>query len=124
MFIEERRVLVAGDMLSDVLVPMLDNVSSTNDPVEDYLIGLRLLEGIADGVDAFIPGHGSVGGGDQVRARLERDRAYVRALRDGGGRDDPRLGPSAKLGWEWVSEVHTGQLQQLAEQRERDDTPG
>src|SRR5688500_13084849 len=44
LLIEERRVLVAGDMLSDVLVPMLDDVNGTNDPIEDYLIGLRLLE--------------------------------------------------------------------------------
>jgi hypothetical protein len=34
----------------------------------------------------------------------------VEALRDGGGGDDPRIGPSAKPGWEWVSDVHTGQL--------------
>lgn len=118
LFIEQRRVLVAGDMLSDVLVPMLDNPSSTNDPLEDYLIGLRLLEGIADGVDAVIPGHGSVGGAHQLRARIQQDRAYVQALRDGGGRDDPRLGPSAKPGWEWVTDVHTGQLQQLANKRQ------
>jgi glyoxylase-like metal-dependent hydrolase (beta-lactamase superfamily II) len=124
LFIEERRVLVAGDMLSDVLVPMLDALDSTNDPIEDYLVGLRLLEGIVDGVDAFIPGHGSVGGGDQLRARIKQDRAYVQALREGGGRDDPRIGPSAKPGWEWVSDVHTGQLQQVAKKRQRDGTPG
>jgi glyoxylase-like metal-dependent hydrolase (beta-lactamase superfamily II) len=124
LFIEERRVLVAGDMLSDVLVPMLDDLNSTNDPIEDYLVGLQLLEGIVDGVDAFIPGHGSVGGGDQLRARIKQDRAYVQALREGGGRDDPRIGPSAKPGWEWVSDVHTGQLQQLTKKRERDGSPG
>jgi glyoxylase-like metal-dependent hydrolase (beta-lactamase superfamily II) len=124
LFIEERRVLVAGDMLSDVLIPMLDDLNSNNDPTEDYLIGLQLLEGIADDVDVFIPGHGSVGGADQLRARIKQDRAYVQALRDGGGPDDPRIGPSAKPGWEWVSDVHTGQLQQLAKMRERDGTPG
>jgi glyoxylase-like metal-dependent hydrolase (beta-lactamase superfamily II) len=124
LFIEERRVLVAGDMLSDVLVPMLDDVNRTNDPIEDYLIGLQLLEDIVDDIDAFIPGHGSVGGADQLRARIEQDRAYVQALREGGGADDPRIGPSAKPGWEWVSDVHTGQLQQVAKMRERDATPG
>ena len=60
LFIEERGVLVAGDMLSDVFIPMLD-LSDTADPIEDYLIGLRLLEGVADDVDVLIPGHGSVG---------------------------------------------------------------
>jgi glyoxylase-like metal-dependent hydrolase (beta-lactamase superfamily II) len=112
LLIEERRVLVAGDMLSDVLIPMLD--LSAADPIEDYLAALRLLEGVADDVDVFIPGHGSVGGADQLRARIEQDRAYVQALRDGGVPDDPRIGPSAKEGWEWVSDVHAGQLQQLA----------
>ena len=123
LLIEERGVLVAGDMFSDVLVPMLDDFDGTNDPTEDYLTGLRLLEGIADDVDAFIPGHGSVGRGDQLRARLEQDRAYVQALREGGGADDPRLGPAAKPGWEWVSDIHTGQLRQVAKIRERDDPP-
>ena len=124
LLVEERGVLVAGDMLSDVLVPMLDDARGTNDPIEDYLVGLRLLEGIVDDVEVVIPGHGSVGGGEQVRARLARDRAYVQALREGGGADDPRLGPSAKPGWEWVSDVHTGQLRQVAERRGHDGTPG
>ena len=124
LFIEERRVLVAGDMLSDVLIPMLNDFNSTDDPIGDYLIGLRLLEGVADDVDVVIPGHGSVGGADQVRARIEQDRAYVQALRDGDDPDDPRIGPSAKPGWEWVSDVHTGQAQRLAERNERDATPG
>ena len=117
MLIEERRVLVAGDMLSDVFIPMLDDWTCTNDPIEEYLIGLRLLEGVADDVEALIPGHGSVAGADQVHARIELDRAYVHALRDGQAPDDPRIGPSAKPGWEWVSDVHTGQAQSLAERR-------
>ena len=121
LLIEERRVLVAGDMLSDVLIPMLD--FSAADPIEDYLAALRLLKGVAGDVDVFIPGHGSVGGADQLRARIELDRAYVQALRDGGVLDDPRIGPSAKKGWEWVSDVHAGQLQHLAQRSERDGTP-
>jgi glyoxylase-like metal-dependent hydrolase (beta-lactamase superfamily II) len=124
LLIEERRVLVAGDMLSDVLIPMLNDFNSTDDPIGDYLIGLRLLEGVADDVDVVIPGHGSVGGADQVRARIEQDRVYVQALRDGDDPDDPRIGPSAKPGWEWVSDVHNGQAKHLAERNERDATPG
>jgi glyoxylase-like metal-dependent hydrolase (beta-lactamase superfamily II) len=122
LLIEERGVLVAGDMLSDVLIPMLD--LSAADPIEDYLAALRLFEGVTDDVDVLIPGHGSVGGADQVRARIDQDRAYVHALRDGVDPDDPRLGPSAKPGWEWVSDVHAGQLQSLARRSERDGTPG
>ena len=112
LLIEEPRVLVAGDMLSDVLIPMLD--LSAAEPIEDYLAALRLLEGVAGDVDVVVPGHGSIGGADQVRTRIEQDRAYVHALHDGGAFDDPRIGPSAREGWEWVSDVHAGQLQQLA----------
>jgi glyoxylase-like metal-dependent hydrolase (beta-lactamase superfamily II) len=123
LLIEERRVLVAGDMLSDVLIPMLD-LNDTADPIEDYLAALRLLEGVAGDVDVLVPGHGSVGGADQLRARIDQDRAYVHALREGHVPSDPRIGPSAKPGWEWVSDVHNGQAQRLAQRSERDGTPG
>jgi glyoxylase-like metal-dependent hydrolase (beta-lactamase superfamily II) len=123
LLIEERGVLVAGDMLSDVLIPMLD-LNDTADPVEDYLAALRLLEGVAGGVDVLVPGHGSIGGADQVHARIGQDRAYVHALRDAAVPADPRIGPSAKDGWDWVADVHAGQLQRLAQRNERDGTPG
>ena len=123
LLIEERGVLVAGDMLSDVLIPMPD-LNDTADPVEDYLAALRLLDGAAGGVDVLVPGHGSIGGADQVRARIDQDRAYVHALRDARVPGDPRVGPSAKPGWEWVSGVHAWQLQGLARRSERDGTPG
>ena len=111
LVIEEARVLVAGDMLSDVLIPMLD-LGAAN-PIEDYLAGLRSLEAAVDDVDVVIPGHGSVGKGDQVRARIDMDRAYVEALRDGGGSDDPRLAPSAPHG-AWLPDVHAWQVKQLS----------
>ena len=123
LLIGERGVLVAGDMLSDVLIPMLD-LNGTADPIEDYLTALRLLEGVAGDVDVLVPGHGSIGGADQVRARIDQDRAYVHALRDAGVPGDPRVGPSAKDGWDWVAGVHEGQLQRLARRSERDGTPG
>jgi glyoxylase-like metal-dependent hydrolase (beta-lactamase superfamily II) len=122
LLIEERRVLVAGDMLSDALIPMLD-LNATADPIEDYLAALQLLEGAADDVNVLVPGHGSAGGADQVRARIEQDRAYVRGLRDGAAvADDRRIGPSATF--DWMSAVHERQLQQLARRRERDGAPG
>jgi glyoxylase-like metal-dependent hydrolase (beta-lactamase superfamily II) len=122
LLIEGRGVLVAGDMLSDILIPMLD--LSAADPIKDYLAALRLLEGVAGDVDVLIPGHGSVRGADQVRARIKQDRAYVQALRDGGVSDDPRVGPSATFGKDWLPGVHEWQLQQLAKKREHDGTPG
>jgi glyoxylase-like metal-dependent hydrolase (beta-lactamase superfamily II) len=118
LLIEERGVLVAGDMLSDILMPFLD-LEAAN-PIEDYLAALRLFESVAD-VDAVIPGHGSVGGADQVRARIKQDRAYVQALRDGGIPDDSRVGPSATL--DWLADVHEWQLQQLT-QKKRGGTTG
>jgi len=120
LFIKERGVLVAGDLLSDVLIPFLDLEAA--DPIEDYLTALQLLEGVADDVKVFIPGHGSVGDADQVRARITQDRAYAHALRDGGGADDPRL--SAPLNKDWLPGVHGWQLQQIAQKREHDGTPG
>jgi glyoxylase-like metal-dependent hydrolase (beta-lactamase superfamily II) len=113
LFVEERGVLVAGDMLSDVLVPMLD-LDGAADPIGDYLAALQLLADVAADVDVVVPGHGSVGGAGQAHERIERDRAYVRALRDGREPDDPRIGPSAAPGWEWVSDLHHGQVQRLA----------
>ncbi|MDT3443566.1 MBL fold metallo-hydrolase [Pseudofrankia sp. BMG5.37] len=112
LLIEERGVLVAGDMLSDVLIPMLD-LNSTADPVEDCLVALRLLEGVAGDVDAVIPGHGSVGGADQVHARIDQDRAYLHSLRDAEVPSDPRLGPTA-YGKDWLPGVHERQLQRIA----------
>jgi glyoxylase-like metal-dependent hydrolase (beta-lactamase superfamily II) len=110
LLIEEHGVLVAGDMLSDVLIPMLD-LNDTADQIEDYLAALRLLEGAAGDVGVLVPGHGSIGGADQVRARIEQDRAYVHALREAGVPGDPRVGPSATF--DWMSGVHERQLQHL-----------
>jgi glyoxylase-like metal-dependent hydrolase (beta-lactamase superfamily II) len=123
LLIGERGVLVAGDMLSDALIPMLD-LNGTADPIKDYLAALRLLEGAADDVDVVVPGHGSIGGADQVHARIDQDRAYVHALRDAGVLSDPRVGPSAKDGWDWVAGVHARQLQHLAQRSERNGMPG
>jgi glyoxylase-like metal-dependent hydrolase (beta-lactamase superfamily II) len=119
LLIEERGVLVAGDMLSDVLIPLLD-LNDTADPIEDYLAALRLLEGAAGDVDVVVPGHGSVGGPDQVPARIGQDRAYVHALRDVQVVSDPRVGPSAT--YDWLPGVHERQLQNLARRSEHDGT--
>jgi glyoxylase-like metal-dependent hydrolase (beta-lactamase superfamily II) len=123
LLIEERGVLVAGDMLSDVLVPILD-LNGTADPVGDYLAALGLLEGAAGDAGVLIPGHGSVGGAGQVQARIDRDRAYAQALRDARIPADPRVGPLAAPGWEWVGGVHERQLQGLAGRGERGGAPG
>jgi len=114
LLIEEGRVVVAGDMLSDVLIPMLD-LNGPADPIGDYLAALDLFESAATAADVVIPGHGSVGDADALRSRIALDREYLRAVQQGRTPDDPRIGPSAKPGWEWVAEVHAGQVRRLRE---------
>jgi glyoxylase-like metal-dependent hydrolase (beta-lactamase superfamily II) len=102
LFIEDRGVLVAGDMLSDMFPPMLD--FGAEDAIGDYLAGLDILESVADDVRFVVPGHGTVGDAREFRSRLDLDRACVVALRDGTQVDDPRI-TSPKPGWEWVRDV-------------------
>jgi len=109
LLVEGARVLVAGDMLSDILMPFLD--LEADDPIGDYLAALELFESVADDVDIVVPGHGSVGAAGSLRARIDLDRAYLLAVRDGGDPEDPRIGPSAPL--EWLADVHAWQLQRL-----------
>ncbi|WP_369054345.1 MBL fold metallo-hydrolase [Kineococcus terrestris] len=109
LLVEPARVLVAGDMLSDVFVPMLDDAREGSDPVADHLTGLQRLAEVVPEVDVVVPGHGSVGDARELRARLAADLAYVRALRDGRPTDDPRV-LRPEPGWEWVADLHEGQL--------------
>ena len=120
VWIEELGVLVAGDMLSDILIPFINLEAA--DPLEDNLAALRLLYDVADQVKVVIPGHGSVGGADQARARIEQDRAYVQTLRDGGVPDDARVGTEATYGKDWLPGVHDWQVQQLTQKGEHGGT--
>ena len=120
LLIEEPGVLVAGDMLSDVLIPMLALAAA--DPIGDYLTGLRRLEDVAGDVAVVVPGHGSVGGAQELRARIDLDRAYVEGLRAAADPGDPRLAPTATHG-AWLPDVHDWQRQQFAEDRSGARTP-
>jgi glyoxylase-like metal-dependent hydrolase (beta-lactamase superfamily II) len=122
LLIKEHGVLVAGDMLSDVLIPLLD-LNDTTDPIDDYLAGLRLLEGMTGDVDVFIPGHGSIGTAHQLRGRIDQDRAYLHSLRDTQVLNDSRLDPSA-YGKDFLPGVHARQLQRLSQLGELDRMPG
>jgi glyoxylase-like metal-dependent hydrolase (beta-lactamase superfamily II) len=119
LIIEERGVLVAGDMVSDILIPLL-NLNDVADPIEISLAALALLEGVAGDVDVVIPGHGSVGDAAQLRARINLDRAYVESLRDVADVSDPRF--LIEYCKEWLPGVHAGQVRALAERRERGGT--
>jgi len=110
LLIEDRGVLVAGDMLSDILMPFLDLDAAS--PIDDYLAALRLFENLADEVEVIvIPGHGSVSDAGQLRARIELDRAYVHDLQAGSATTDPRVDPSGPL--YWLADVHNWQAKRL-----------
>lgn len=108
LLIDSRGVLVAGDMLSDVEIPLLD-LDST-DPHSDYLRALELLGDTTSGAAVVVPGHGAVARGHQIRDRIEADRAYVQALRDGREPDNPRVGPLASSGRDWLPGEHQRQV--------------
>jgi len=110
LLVEDRGVLAAGDMVSDVLVPMPDPGAAS--PLGDYLAALDLFEQVADGIDVFVPGHGSAGDAVEFRKRIEMDRAYLDSLGDGAGTDDPRI-TAPRPGWEWVSDFYSWQVQRF-----------
>jgi glyoxylase-like metal-dependent hydrolase (beta-lactamase superfamily II) len=104
VLLADRGVLLAGDMLSDVLIPLFDPRQS--DQVGAYETALDRLGEAARHVDVLVPGHGAVAEGPEVAARLAADRAYVDALRRG---EDP---VDARLDAEWLSGAHQSNLEQ------------
>lgn len=87
-------VLIAGDLLSDVEVPLLDG------PVPEHRAVLDRLGSLVDRyrLGVVVPGHGRVGA---PGPRLAADRAYLGGLGDPAA-TDPRLGGSAP---EWLRAV-------------------
>src|SRR5690242_14640609 len=81
VLLADRGVLLAGDMLSDVLIPVLD--PRRPGQVGAYQTALDRLQVAAGHADVLVPGHGSVAAGSEVAARLAADRAYIDALRRG-----------------------------------------
>ena len=78
------RVLVAGDYLSPVEIPML----SAGGNVAAYIATLNRLEPLVEQADHVVPGHGGPIDGTQALAILREDRAYLEALARG---EDPAL---------------------------------
>jgi glyoxylase-like metal-dependent hydrolase (beta-lactamase superfamily II) len=112
LLVEDVGVLIAGDMLSDVEIPLFDPRGT--DPCGDYVAGLDLLASASAGV--VIPGHGSVGHGAEVGRRIDADRTYLHALLAGADPSDPRLGSGATYGADWLPEAHKTNVD-LANQR-------
>jgi len=91
VLLADRGVLLAGDMLSDVLVPMLD--PRRPNQLDAYDAALDRLGEAVQQVDVVVPGHGTVAEGPEVAARFAADRAYIDALRRGEEPVDTRWGP-------------------------------
>ena len=110
LFVPADGVLIAGDMLSDVEVPLLDLKSGAADPLADYEHGLDVLEQVLDeGCRVLVPGHGAVAADEEVRARFEADRAYLDAVQRLAPVGDDRLDPRASYGPDWLIPEHEAQ---------------
>ena len=73
------RVLVAGDYLSPVEIPML----SPSGSLPAYLATLNRLEPLVEQADWVVPGHGGPIDGTRALAILREDRGYLEGLPDG-----------------------------------------
>jgi glyoxylase-like metal-dependent hydrolase (beta-lactamase superfamily II) len=105
IFLPACGVLAAGDMLSDVEIPLLDLGSP--DPFGTYRAGLGSLARLP-GVRLVVPGHGHVGDGAAFASRVAADFGYLDALEAGRDVADPRLLP-ADAGW--LRAEHARQLE-------------
>jgi len=102
VFLPETGVLLAGDMLSDVEIPIPD--LATADPLGDYHAGLDRLAAVL-GVRHVVPGHGHVGDAAEFRRRLGADLNYLATVARGEDTGDPRLTQ------DWLRQTHEAQLQ-------------
>ncbi len=107
VLLADRGVLLAGDMLSDVLIPLFD--PGRPDQVGAYETALDRLGEATRDVDVLVPGHGAVAFGPEVAARLAADRAYIDAVRREEEPVDARLGPDAT--YAWLSHIHQSNVE-------------
>ena len=104
VFLPGSGVLVAGDMCSDIEIPLLDTAAA--DPLGDYRAGMERLASVS-GVRQVVPGHGHVGDAAELRRRLGLDGAYLDALATGMPVGDPRLTADSP---EWLRTTHEQQV--------------
>src|SRR3954468_21423031 len=103
VLLADRGVLLAGDMLSDVLIPLLD--PRRPGQVAAYESALDRLGEAARHVDVVVPGHGAVAEGPEVAARLAADGAYIEGLRRGAEPVAPRLAQ------DWLAGPHRSNVE-------------
>jgi hydroxyacylglutathione hydrolase len=104
VFLPDSGVLLAGDMCSDVEIPLLDTVEK--DPLGDYRTGVERLASVP-GVRRVVPGHGRAGDAAEMRRRLDLDTAYLDAVSAGRPHQDPRLTADSP---EWMRRMHESQV--------------
>ncbi len=97
VFLPDTGVLVAGDMCSDVEIPLLD--TAAEDAFGDYRTGLSRLAAVS-GVRQVVPGHGHVGDAAEFRRRLVADSGYLDALAQRQPFDDGRITR------DWMRDAH------------------
>ncbi len=103
VLLADRGVLLAGDMFSDVLIPLFDPFQE--DQLGAYEKAFDLLDEAVSRAQVLVPGHGAVATGSEVADRLAADRAYIEALRR---REEPA---DARLDADWLrSGPHQGNL--------------
>ncbi|GAA3561301.1 MBL fold metallo-hydrolase [Kribbella ginsengisoli] len=106
ILLADRGVLIAGDMLSDVLIPLLD--PRRPGQLDTYEAALDQLDEAARHAEVLVPGHGAVAKGPELAARLATDRAYLAALRQGTNPADPRLAQP------WLAGPHQSNVDQAS----------
>ena len=105
VFLPDAGVLVAGDMLSDIEIPLLETDAA--DPLGDYRAGLDRLAAVT-GVSLLVPGPGHLGDAGEFRRRIAADRRYLDLLAAGQPFDDPRAADG------WLRDWHQRQLDYFA----------
>jgi hydroxyacylglutathione hydrolase len=100
-------VLVAGDMYSDLEIPLLD--LDPADPLGDYRSGLDRLAALP--VRLVVPGHGRPGDAAEFRRRVAADLRYLAGIERGEDTGDPRLAEAE----DWLRQEHDKQLQYVRE---------
>jgi len=93
LLVEGSGVLVSGDMLSDVELPMPAAQDAT---LGTYLSGLETLAEAVAAASLVIPGHGTPS--REPMARLDADRRYLDDLIAGRASEDPRIADPENAG--------------------------
>ncbi len=80
LLLPDAGVLLAGDLLSDVELPLLDLEAA--DPLGTYAAALDALEAVVRrwSVSVLVPGHGTPTDAAGLAARMAADRAYLAHL--------------------------------------------